>query len=230
MRACCRWIKRRLPRFAVAVSRVVCAVLVLGVIEVAPLSAAETYVIRSETQYLHLWSGPGTEYQVLLSLPNGSKVIAYEYWGQWAKVSPIAHNDTIGWVLKRDLVVERQTAVSRGTALDREQEERRFARLRRKGVLGVQREGGDGVLRLTMNHLLWYRLPAIQQENFLRRARQFFGGSVVEIRDPGNASLMARLTAMGMLEVPLAPAALPAPLDDAALRTPSRPTSSAPGQ
>jgi hypothetical protein len=199
----------------------------LGVIEAVPLQAAETYVIRGEKQSLHLWSGPGTEYQVLLSLPNGSKVIVYEYWGQWAKVSPIAHQDTVGWVLKGDLVAERQTATTTVTALNREQEERRFDRLRRKGVLGVQRDGGDGILRLTMTHLLWYRLPAIQQENFLRRARQFFGGSVVEIRDPHNAALMARLTATSMLEVPLAPATPPKLLDDATLIAPSRPESSA---
>lgn len=221
MRFCCQLIRRR-PHHRLAVARcwVVCAVLTFGVTEAVPLFAAETYVISSEQQYLHLRSGPGTEYQVLLSLPNGAKVIVHEFWEQWAKVSPIAYDNTVGWVLKRDLVAERQTVTKTDMALDRQQEERRFSRLRRKGVLGVQQDRGGGVLRLTMNHLLWYRLPAIQQENFLQRARQFFGGSIVEIWDQHRATLMARLTATGVLEVPVSPATSPKLLDDATLNAP----------
>lgn len=217
----CRLSRRRPPqRLAVARCWMVGVVLALGLVKAVPLFAAETYVIRSEQQYLHLRSGPGTEYQVLLSLPNGAKVIVHESWGQWAKVSPIAYDNTVGWVLKRDLVAERQTVSQPPAALNRRQEERRFSRLRRKGVLGVLQDRGGGVLRLTMNPLLWYRLPAIQQENFLQRARQFFGGSVVEIWDQHQATLMARLTATGVLEVPVSPATPPQLLDDATLKAP----------
>ena len=221
MRCWRQWIKRQSYRLAIARRWVLCAVLMLGAIDGSPLMAAETYVIRSEKQYLHLWSGPGTEYQVVSSLPNGVQVIVHEYRGEWVKISPVAQPTTEGWVLKRDLFAEQRTNSAILEALDQEEEQRRFDRLRRKGILGVQRDAA-GILRLNMNHLLWHRLPPIQQENFLRRAQQFFGGSVVEMLDPRNAALMGRLTAAGELELPLLPVAPPTRLDDTSLRTPAR--------
>lgn len=222
MRCCWQLIRWCSYRFAIARRWVVCAVLALGIFDALPLLAAQAYVIRSEKQYLHLWSGPETAYHVLSSLPNGVNVVVHEYRREWSKIAPLAQPATEGWVMKRDLVAERRTTSTMLEALDKEQEQRRFGRLRRKGVLSVQRTVG-GVLRLTMSHLLWHRLPSIQQENFLRRAQQFFGGSVVEMLDPRNATLMGRLTAAGELEVPLLSVSPPPLLDDSSLRTPTRP-------
>ncbi len=137
---------------------------------------------------------------------------------------------TEGWVLKRDLVAEHRAASETLAPLDREQEQRRFGRLRRKGVLGVHRDGAGGVLRLTINHLLWHRLPAIQQENFLRRARQFFGASVVEIRNQRDQTVMARLTAAGELEIPFGSTTPAKLLNDSTLIAPSIPKRPSPEQ
>jgi uncharacterized protein YgiM (DUF1202 family) len=217
-------------RFAILWHWLICAVLTLVVIDAMPVLAAQTYVIRSGKSYLHLWSGPGTEYQVLASLPNGAKVMVHEHWGEWAKISSIEQPATEGWVLKRDLLAERQVAAKTFEPLNREQEQRRFGRLRRKGVLGVQRDRANGALRLSMNPLLWHRLPPLQQENFLRRAQQFFGAASVEIWDQRNATFMGRLTATGELEVPLVPPQSPEADDSTPMLSPATPNRSGLGQ
>lgn len=181
------------------------AVAWLGWIHVPSLFAAETFYISSDTEYLNMWSGPGMEYRVVSRLPHGTKVTVHEYWGQWAKISSATNVETQGWVLKQNLTAGLATTWQTFTPLDREQEERRFSRLRRKGVLGVQAMGAGGVLRLTMSPLIWRRLPTRLQEHFLRRAQQYFGGSVVEMLDRRNQTLMARLTSSGGLELILPP-------------------------
>ena len=141
---------------------------------------------------------------------------------KWAKISPAADEGTQGWVLKQNLTAGLAATWKAFTPLDREQEQRRFSRLRRKGVMRVQRMGAGGVLRLTMSPLVWRRLPTRQQENFLRRARQFFGGSVVEMLDRRNQTLMSRLTASGQFELSLPPADSSQLPNDTALIAPQR--------
>ncbi len=174
-----------------------------------PLFAAETYYVASKEHTLNVWSGPGMEYSVVSRLPRGARVMVHERWGQWAKITSDETKGLEGWVLLRDLTSKRPGVSKQTTKLDREQEQRRFARLRRKGVLGVQRMGSDGILRLSISPLVWYRLTPYHQANFLRRARQFFGGSVVEMRDRRNAALMARLSAADEVEFALHPTAVP---------------------
>ncbi len=212
-----------MPQWLITTCRLlVFGVVWLGWINAPLLFAAETFYVSAEAQFLNMWSGPGMEYRVVSRLPQGMKVTVHEYWGQWAKISPATDEGTQGWVLKQNLTAGLAAIWQAFTPLDREQEERRFSRLRRKGVIGVQPMGAGGVLRLTMSPLVWRRLPTMQQGNFLRRARQFFGGSVVEMLDRRNHTLMARLTASGEFELSLPLADSFQSPNDTALTAPQR--------
>ncbi len=80
------------------------------------------------------------------------------------------------------------------------EEQRRFARLQRKGILTVQRPGNTGLLKLTMSALIWRHLTPQEQQNVLQRAQRLFGGTTVEMHDQHNEGLLARLTATGAFE------------------------------
>jgi hypothetical protein len=138
------------------------------------------------------------EYSVVSSLPYGTKVVLHERWGQWAKIT-LLQGKREGWVIHHYLAPE--SSAGRGeTDMSPQQERRRFARLQRKGVIRVVRSHMPGILRLTINHLVWRHLTPSQQTNFLRRAKRHFGGTVVEMRDRRNNALLARLTALGKME------------------------------
>jgi hypothetical protein len=139
------------------------------------------------------------EYSVVSRLPPGSRVVLLERQGLWARVTP-PQGQLEGWIPQRYLIPEGQIDPKEQADLSPQQEQRRFARLRRKGIITVHRSETTGLLRLTINPLVWHRLTPYQQENFLRRAQRFFGGSVVEMRDRRNAALLARLTATGEVE------------------------------
>jgi hypothetical protein len=86
------------------------------------------------------------------------------------------------------------------------EEQRRFARLQRKGILTVQRPGNTGVLTLTISALIWRHLTPQEQQNVLQRAQRLFGGTTVEIHAQQNEGLLARLTATGAFEPMASPA------------------------
>ena len=178
---------------------------------VAPGFAAERYRIASAGLTLSARSGPGAEYTVVSRLPHGTSVVLHERQGDWARIT-LRQGTQEAWVLSRYLTPQASAPAKPPADMSRQQERRRFARLRRKGVLEVQRSKATGVLQLTMNPLLWHRLAPYVQANFLRRARLYFGGSVVEMRNKRNNALLARLTASGEMEIVAAsPAAQPPP-------------------
>lgn len=163
------------------------------------LVAAETQYIASGRSPLTVRSGPGVEYGVVSRLSHGTSVAVYEYWGQWAKIAaPTGH--ITGWVPRSYLSSAPPEALAERADMNPEQEQRRFTRLQRKGVIVPQRSGISGVVWLSINPFIWHRLTPHQQENFLRRAQRHFGGTIVEIHDRRNDTLLARLTAAGNVE------------------------------
>jgi hypothetical protein len=124
----------------------------------------------------------------------------------WAKIVS-AQDNTAGWVLERYLAPNPPPPAESQTDMDTAEEQRRFARLQRKGILTVQPPGSTGLLKLTMSALIWRHLTPQEQQNVLQRAQRLFGGTAVEIHDQHNGGLLARLTATGAFEsmVPASP-------------------------
>lgn len=170
----------------------------LCVVGLSPLLAEETHYVTRGDPMLNMRSGPGMEYSVVSRLPYGTKVVLHERWGQWAKIL-LLQGKQEGWVIQHYLAPA-SSADKKETDMSRQQERRRFARLQRKGVITVVRSHMPDTLRLTINHLVWRHLTPSQQQNFLRRAKRHFGGTVVEMRDRRNNALLARLTALGEME------------------------------
>jgi hypothetical protein len=123
----------------------------------------------------------------------------------WAKIMP-AQGNTAGWVLQRYLAPHPPPPVESQTDMSAEEEQRRFARLQRKGILTIQRPGNTGLLTLTISSLIWRHLTPQEQQNVLQRAQRLFGGTTVEIHDQQNKTLLARLTTTGAFESMLPPA------------------------
>ncbi len=101
--------------------------------------------------------------------------------------------------------------------LIRQQEERRFARLQRKGVISVQHQAG--AVRITINPLLWRRLTPSQQERFLQRAQRLYQGLQIEVISTWHHEVLARLTTEGIFEFP---DTLPQSLEEAPAGEPER--------
>ena len=104
-----------------------------------------------------------------------------------------------------------------------EEEQRRFTRLQRKGVLTVQRAGNTGVLRLTIQPLIWRHLTPQEQHNFLQRAQRLFGGASVYIYALHTGELLARLTDTGAFESMAVSARTPMPAGSPAAENPVPP-------
>jgi hypothetical protein len=98
------------------------------------------------------------------------------------------------------LVAAQPTDAPPPATTDMEQERQRFGRLQRKGVIAVQRSGTRAPLRLTIDPLLWDRLTPHEQQNFMQRAQQLFGGTIVEMHGRRTDDLLARYTANGGFE------------------------------
>jgi hypothetical protein len=164
------------------------------------------YAVHSEGIPLNVRSGPGIEYEVLTRLPDGTRVVVLERSGLWVKITP-PDAPAEGWVLERYLAPVQSATPTVAVEQNLEQEQQRFARLQRSGVITAQRLEDTDMLRLTINPLLWYRLTPQEQQNFLQRAKQVLGGAAVEMYDPRNETLLARLSATGAFEpVSTAPA------------------------
>jgi uncharacterized protein YgiM (DUF1202 family) len=198
----------------------------------ASLLAAERYTVNSETIPLNVRRGPGTEHGILTRLLHGTPVVVQERSGLWVKIT-LPDGRTDGWVLERYLTPAPAAAppapdaptqppsstTSTPTPVDQE-EQQRFTRLQRKGVITAQRLEDRDTLRLTINPLLWQRLTPAEQQNFLQRARLVFGGMVVEIYTPDGNTFLARQLASGAFDVlPTSPSP-PAPSTEAAPPTP----------
>jgi len=171
----------------------------LGLLSVPSLWAAEPYMVNSEGVPLNVRRGPGIEYEVVTRLPHGTQVLLEERSGLWAKIAP-PNGPEDGWVLERFLLPVRSTDATAAAELSPEQERRRFTRLQRKGVITANLLGEPEVLRLTITPLLWYRLTPQEQQNFLERARRTLGGTAVEIYDTRTNALLARLSTTGTFE------------------------------
>jgi uncharacterized protein YgiM (DUF1202 family) len=179
---------------------------VMLAITCSPLLAAETRYVHSENMPLNVRSGPGTDATIVARLAHGTQVSLLERWGMWAKIVS-AQGNTAGWVLERYLAPSPPPPAESQTDMDTAEEQRRFARLQRKGILTVQLPGSTGLLKLTMSALIWRHLTPQEQQNVLQRAQRLFGGTAVELHDQHNGSLLARLTATGAFEsmVPASP-------------------------
>ena len=185
-----------------------CTVLawVMLAITLSPLLAAEIRYVHSEHMPLNVRSAPETDATIVTRLAHGTQVSLLERWGVWAKIAP-AQGETAGWVLQRYLAPNPPPPAESQTDMSTGEEQRRFARLQRQGILTVQRPGNTGLLKLTMSALIWRHLTPQEQQNVLQRAQRLFGGTTVEMYDQGNEDLLARLTATGTFEslVPSSP-------------------------
>jgi uncharacterized protein YgiM (DUF1202 family) len=172
---------------------------VMLAITCSPLLAAETRYVQSENMPLNVRSGPGTDATIVARLAHGTQVSLLERWGMWAKIVS-AQGDTAGWVLERYLAPNPPPPAESQADTDTAEEQRRFTRLQRKGILTVQLPGSTGLLKLTMSALIWRHLTPQEQQNVLQRAQRLFGGTTVELHDQHNGSLLARLTTTGAFE------------------------------
>jgi hypothetical protein len=111
-----------------------------------------------------------------------------------------AQGDTAGWVLQRYLAPTPPPPAESQTDMSVGEEQRRFARLQRQGILTVQQPRNTGLLTLTISALVWRHLTPQEQQNLLQRAQRLFGGTTVEIYDQQHQGLLARLTATGAFE------------------------------
>lgn len=185
----------------------------------SPLLAAEMRYVHSESTPLNVRSAPGTDNPIIARLAHGTQVTLLERWGVWARIAS-PQDEAEGWVLQRYLTPNPPPPVESQTDMSVAEEQRRFTRLQRKGIITAQR-GHAGVLRLTINTLIWRHLTPQERHNFLLRAQRLFGGNTVEIQDHHTATPLARLTATGTFES-LPPAAesqtpsVPAPVGQAA--------------
>ncbi len=167
----------------------------LCLVTLAPLEAADIRYVNSPTIDLNVRRGPGTEHAVVTRLPHGAAVILRERLGLWYRITPLRGNQE-GWVLGRYLALKPPTTEDTADDMSLEQEEQRFTRLRRKGVIRVYTDNAR-VLRIMIDPLVWRRLTAPQQENFLQRAHHLHGNTVVEARNVHDDTLLNRLTAIG---------------------------------
>ena len=174
----------------------VCALLS---ITLPPQLAAETRYVNSENVPLNVRSGPGTDNAIVARLDHGTQVSLLEHWSVWARIATLS-GETEGWVLQRYLIPTPLSSAASLLDMSVEEEQRRFTRLQRKGVLTVQRAGNTGVLRLTMQPLIWRHLTPQEQHNFLQRAQRLFGGTSVDIYASRTGELLARLTGTGAFE------------------------------
>jgi hypothetical protein len=142
-----------------------------------------------------------------------------ERWGVWARIATLS-GETEGWVLQRYLIPDPLAAEASLLDMSVEEEQRRFTRLQRKGVLTVQRAGSTGVLRLTIQPLIWRHLTPQEQHNFLQRAQRLFGGTSVAISALHSGELLARLTDTGTFESVADTAAGHAPADETTPQAP----------
>ena len=172
---------------------------VMLAITLSPLRAAEIRYVQSENMPLNVRSAPETDATIVARLVHGTQVSLLERWGVWAKIAP-PQGDTAGWVLQRYLAPTPPPSAESQTDMSTGEEQRRFARLQRKGILTVQRPGNTGLLKLTMSGLIWQHLTPQEQQNVLQRAQRLFGGTTVEMHDQHNEGLLARLTAAGAFE------------------------------
>ena len=180
----------------------------LGLLSVPSLWAAEPYTVNSEGVPLNVRRGPGIEHEIITRLPHGTQVLVEERSGLWAKIVP-PNGPAEGWVLERYLLPARPSEAVDAADLSPEQERRRFTRLQRKGIITANLLGEPEVLRLTITPLLWYRLMPQEQRNFLERARRTLGGTAVEIYDTLTNTLLARLSTTGAFEAMSTPGAIP---------------------
>jgi Bacterial SH3 domain len=162
------------------------------------LLAAETRYVQSEGVPLHVRSGPGIDNPIVARLAHGTQVSLLESWGVWARVAT-PQGDAAGWVLQRYLTPDPPPSSESHTDMSADEEQRRFTRLQRKGIITIQR-GNAGVLKLTINALVWRHLTPQEQHNFLQRAQRLFGSTSVDIYDHHTDSLLARLTDTGTFE------------------------------
>ena len=178
-----------------------CTVLacVMLAITLSPLRAAEIRYVQSENMPLNVRSAPEADATIVARLVHGTQVSLLERWGVWAKIAP-PKGDTAGWVLQRYLAPTPPPAAESQTDMSTGEEQRRFSRLQRKGILMVQRPDNTGLLKLTMSALIWRHLTPQEQQNVLQRAQRLFGGTTVEMYDQHNEGLLARLTATGAFE------------------------------
>jgi hypothetical protein len=191
---------------------------------------AEPYYVHSDNVPLNVRSGPGTENAIVARLSHGTQVSLLERWGVWAKITT-SQGEAAGWVLQRYLAPEPPAPVVSQADMSVEEEQRRFTRLQRKGVITIQRSGNTGVLRLTIQPLIWRHLTPQEQQNFLQRAQRLFGGTAVDIYNHSTRELLARLTATGTFEsaaVSENPAPFPMPPEGNATPPPSPPSPRSP--
>ena len=169
--------------------------LLLCLVTLAPLEAADIRYVNSPTIDLNMRRGPGTEHAVVTRLPHGAAVVLRERMGLWYRITPIQGN-LAGWVLGRYLSLKPPTTANTVDDMSIEQEQQRFARLRRKGIIRLYTDNAQ-VLRVMIDPLVWLRLTAPQQANFLQRAHRLHGNMVVEARNVHDDALLNRLTVIG---------------------------------
>jgi uncharacterized protein YgiM (DUF1202 family) len=172
---------------------------VMLAIALSPLLAAEIRYVQSENMPLNMRSAPEADATIVARLVHGTQVSLLERWGVWAKITP-PKGDTAGWVLQRYLAPAPPPPAESQTDMSTGEEQRRFSRLQRKGILLVQRPDNTGLLKLTMSALIWRHLTPREQQNVLQRAQRLFGGTTVEMYGQHNEGLLARLTATGAFE------------------------------
>ena len=167
----------------------------LCLVTLVPLEAADIRYVNSPTIDLNMRRGPGTEHAVVTRLPHGAAVVLRERMGLWYRITPIQGN-LAGWVLGRYLSLKPQTTADTADDMSIEREQQRFTRLRRKGIIRVFTDNAQ-VLRVMIDPLVWQRLTAPQQANFLQRAHRLHGNRGVEAHNMHNDALLNRLTVMG---------------------------------
>lgn len=161
-----------------------------------PMShAQELYYVNSPSIDLNVRRGPGIEHDVVTRLPHGTPVFVQGRERLWLKiVAPERGID--GWVSQRYLTAQPPGDPPTPGVRDQRTERERFERLKRKGIIAVQADRAQNVLRIRINHLIWQRLNPRQQQNFLERASRLYRIEVVELRDHRGIT-RSRLNAAG---------------------------------
>jgi Bacterial SH3 domain len=171
---------------------------VMLTLTIPSLRAAETLYVQSESVPLNVRSGPGIDNPIVARLAHRTQVSLLERWSVWARITT-PQGDAEGWVLQRYLTPDPPPSSESQTDMSADEEQRRFTRLQRKGIITIQR-GDAGMLKLTINALIWRHLTPQEQHNFLQRAQHLFGSTSVDIYDHHTDSLLARLTGTGTFE------------------------------
>ncbi len=146
------------------------------------LNAQEAYYVNSPSTDLNVRRGPGTEHDVVTRLPHGTLVFVQDRSRLWLNIVAPKHGIE-GWVLQRYLANQPPGDPPTPGELNRSEERKRFERLKRKGIIRVQRDKDRSVLRIRISHLIWQRFNRLQQRNFLERAARYYSAKVVELRD-----------------------------------------------